>query len=78
MALGELSDALSLWVLGVCTLLVSPNRLSKMAVILKPATLLYVHHALVKRKYRPLYSPRKRRRPGPKVRQKNSSPLWSR
>ena len=33
--------------------------------ILKPATLLYFHHAVVKRKYRLLYSPRKRRRPGP-------------
>jgi putative transposase len=29
--------------LGVCTLLVSPKRLSKMAVILKPSTLLYFH-----------------------------------
>ena len=53
-------------VLGVCALLVSPNRLSKMAVILKPSTLLCFHHALVKRRYRLLYSPRKRRRPGPK------------
>ena len=53
-------------VLGVCALLVSPKRLSKMAVILKPSTLLCFHHALVKRKYRLLYSPRKRRRPGPK------------
>src|SRR5271167_1655769 len=52
--------------LGVCTLLVSPKRLSKMAVILKPSTLLYFHSTLVKRKYRLLYSPRKRRRPGPK------------
>ena len=52
--------------LGVCTLLVSPKRLSKMAVILKPSTLLYFHRALVKRKYRLLYSPRNRRRPGPK------------
>jgi hypothetical protein len=51
---------------GVCTLLVSPKRLSKMAVILKPSTLLYFHRALVKRKYRLPYSPRKRRRPGPK------------
>src|ERR1700730_7763655 len=52
--------------LGVCALLVSPKRLSKMAVILKPSTLLCFHHNLVKRKYRLLYSPRKRRRPGPK------------
>ena len=53
-------------ILGVCALLVSPKRLSKMAVILKPSTLLCFHHNLVKRKYRLLYSPRKRRRPGPK------------
>src|ERR1700730_4986873 len=53
-------------VLGVCALLVSPQRRSKMAVILKPSTLLCFHHALVKRKYRLLYSPRKRRRRGPK------------
>jgi hypothetical protein len=53
-------------VLGVCALLVSPKRLSKMAVILKPSTLLCFHRTLVKRKYRLLYSPRKRRRPGPK------------
>jgi putative transposase len=38
--------------LGVCTLLVSPKRLSKMALMLKPSTLLYFHHVLVKRKYR--------------------------
>ena len=53
-------------VLGACALLVSPKRVSKMAVILKPSTLLCFHHALVKRKYRLLYSPRKRGRPGPK------------
>ena len=46
--------------------MVSPKRLSKMAVILKPFTLPYFLRALVKRKYRLLYSPRKRRRPGPK------------
>ena len=51
---------------GVCALLVSPKRLSKMAVILKTSTLLCFQHALVKRKYHLLYSPRKRRRPGPK------------
>ncbi len=49
--------------LGVCTLLVSPKRLSKMAVILNLSTLLYFHRALVKRKYCLLYSPRKRRGP---------------
>jgi putative transposase len=51
--------------LGVCTLLVSPRRRRKMAVILKPSTLLYFHRALVKRKYRLLYSSTGRRRAGP-------------
>src|ERR1700736_1054335 len=53
-------------VLGGCALLVSPKRLNKMAVMLKPSTLLCFHHALVKRKYSLRYSPRKRRHPGPK------------
>jgi putative transposase len=54
-------------VLGVCALFVSRKRLSKVAVILKPSTLLRFHQALVKRKYQLLYSPRRRcRRPGPK------------
>jgi transposase InsO family protein len=52
--------------LGVCALFVPSKRLSKMAVILKASTLLCFHRALVKRKYHLLYSPRKRRRPGPK------------
>ena len=52
--------------LGVCTLLASPRRLSKMAVILKPSTFLRFHQVLVKRKYRLLYSPKQRCRPGPK------------
>jgi putative transposase len=50
---------------GVCALLVSRKRLRKMAVILKPSTLLQFHQALVKRKYRLLYSSRERRRAGP-------------
>ncbi len=37
--------------LGFCALFVSRERLSKMAVILKPSTLLRFHHALVKRKF---------------------------
>ena len=52
--------------LGVCTLLASPGRLNKMAVIVEASTLLRFHQALVKRKYRLLYSPKKRGRPGPK------------
>ena len=46
--------------LGVCALFVTPQPLSKLAVILQPSTLLGFHHALVRRKYHLLYSPRKR------------------
>ena len=53
-------------ILGFCTLLASPRRVARMAVILKTSTLLGIHRALVKRKHRLLYSPRRRRRPGPK------------
>ena len=35
------------------------------AIVLKPSTLLHLHSVLCKRKYRVLFSPRRRRRPGP-------------
>ena len=53
-------------VLGACALFVAPKRLRKLAVILQPSTLLGFHRALVRRKYQRLYSPRRRRRPGPR------------
>ena len=53
-------------ILGFCTLLVSPRRLGKVAVILKTSTLLSLHRALVKRKYRLLYGVKRRCRSGPK------------
>ena len=52
--------------LGFATLLVSLRRVDRIAVITKTSTLLRFHRALVKRKYRLLYAPRKRSRPGPK------------
>jgi putative transposase len=52
--------------LGFYTLLVSPKRLCKMAVITKPSTLLRLHHALVKCKYHLLYRSQRPCRPGPK------------
>ncbi|MGH9195731.1 MAG: hypothetical protein ACRD1T_08335, partial [Acidimicrobiia bacterium] len=42
--------------LGLCSLLVSANRRDKMAVSLKPSTLLRFHQALVRAKYRRLES----------------------
>jgi putative transposase len=63
------SPNLTAWdrlILGFCTLLVSPRRLGKIAVVLKTSTLLRLHRVLVKGKYRLLYSSRPRRRPGPR------------
>ena len=51
---------------GALSLLISPRRLSTVAIIIKPATLLKYHRALVKRKYRSLFSNKGHRRPGPK------------
>jgi putative transposase len=53
-------------ILGFCTLLVSPRRLGKIALLLKTSTLLRLHRALVRRKYRLLYSSKRCGRPGPK------------
>jgi len=51
---------------GLCTLFIRPYRLLRVAVVLRPSTLLAFHAALVKRKYRVLFSPKRRRKPGPK------------
>ena len=52
--------------LGLGALLVSPRRILKVAVAIRPTTLLRFHRALVRRKYRRLFSGRPRCRPGPK------------
>jgi putative transposase len=51
---------------GFWTLFLSPRRIARSAIIIKPSTLLRFHSALKKRKYRLLYSPRGGRKPGPK------------
>src|SRR5213594_1458414 len=51
---------------GLCTLLMRPARVLRSAIVLRPSTLLRFHHMLIKRKYRLLFSPNERRRPGPK------------
>ena len=50
---------------GLCVLLMRPARVLRSAIVLKPSTLLNLHHLLVKRKYRLLFSPRRRGKPGP-------------
>jgi hypothetical protein len=59
-------------ILGFCTLLVSPGRLGKMAVILKTSTLLRPHRALVKTKYR--FALQLRATPAPGT----QGPVWRR
>ena len=54
------------FVFGMLSLVVTPRRLNSVAVIIKPATLLKFHRALVRRKYRRLFSNKDHRRPGPK------------
>ena len=51
---------------GLCTLFMNPARVLRSAIVLKPSTLLHLHHVLTKRKYRMLFSPKRRRQPGPK------------
>jgi hypothetical protein len=53
-------------VAGLCALLMHPARFARVAVVIKPSTLLSFHRALVKRKYRLLFSAKRPAKPGPK------------
>jgi putative transposase len=71
---------------GLCTLFMRPTRFLRSAIVLKPSTLLHLHSVLRKRKYRLLFSPERRHRPGPKgpkkdlieavVAMKRRNPRW--
>jgi putative transposase len=71
---------------GWMALLVRPTRLLRSAIVLKPSTLLALHNAMSKRKYRMLFSQNRRRKPGPKgpsaeliravVEMKQRNPNW--
>src|SRR6202023_129943 len=73
-------------VAGVCALLMRPGRLIRSAIVLRPSTLLSLHRALTQRKYRLLFSPKVRKKPGPKgpnrevmaavVDMKQRNPTW--
>ncbi|MEP7244311.1 MAG: hypothetical protein ABI885_11545 [Gammaproteobacteria bacterium] len=58
--------ALDRIVLGLGAILLSHQRLVKVAVAIRPSTLLRFHRALVRRKYQWLFSAKTRHRPGPK------------
>ena len=63
------SPNLSTWdriLAGWLALWVRPTRLLRSAIALKPSTLLALHKAMSQRKYRMLFSPNRRRTPGPK------------
>jgi putative transposase len=53
-------------VAGLCALLIRRRRLIRTAIVLKPSTLLSLHRALTKRKYRSLFSTTTPAKPGPK------------
>jgi len=73
-------------VVGLCSVFVKPVRLARVAIALKPSTILNFHQALVRRKYRLLFSPKRRTKPGPKgpdaeitravVEMKQRNPTW--
>ena len=63
-----------------------PGRIIRSAITLRPSTLLNLHHALKTRKYRLLFSPKLRKKPGPKgpsqeiiaavLQMKQRNPTW--
>jgi putative transposase len=53
-------------IMGLCAILMRPARLLRSTIVLKPSTILSFHRALVKRKYRLLFTPKTRGKPGPK------------
>jgi hypothetical protein len=50
---------------GACALCMRPGRVLRTAIVLKPSTVLACHRALVRCKYRWLFTPKRRGRPGP-------------
>ena len=86
---GQRSPHLCAWdriLAGGMALLLPPTRLLRSAIVRKPSTLLALHKALSKRKYRMLFSPNRLRKPGPKgpnaelvravVEMKQRNPTW--
>ncbi len=54
------------FLLDLWTIFLDPRRIKRAALLVKPTTLLRCHQALIKWKYRLLYSSQKRGKPGPK------------
>ena len=73
-------------VAGLCSLWIRPRRLRRVAIVFKTSTFLGFHRAMVQCKYRWLFSPKQKRKPGPKgptaeltravVEMKERNPSW--
>jgi hypothetical protein len=71
---------------GLCSLWIKQSRFRRVAILFKPSTLVNFHRALVQRKYRLLFAPKQRTKPGPKgptaeliravVEMKRRNPTW--
>ena len=71
---------------GFCSLWIQPRRFARVAIAFRPSSLLIFHRALVQRKYRLLFSPKQKGKPGPKgptadliravVEMKQRNPTW--
>lgn len=59
-------STLNRFLFGFLSLFLSPHRISRAAVIIRPSTLLHFHKALRDRKYRLLFSSSSKGKPGPK------------
>ena len=78
--------ALDRIITGLCTLLMRPVPVIPSAIVLRPSAVFHLHHVLVKRKYRPLFSPKRRGKPEPRgpqkelvgaiVEMKRRNPTW--
>lgn len=63
--------------LGFWALFISPKRIFRAAIIIKPSTLLKFHAAMKRRKYSLLYSARRKENLAKKARQEESLMQWS-
>src|SRR5215813_5719398 len=71
---------------GFCLLWIKPSRFHRVAMAFRPSTLPNFHCVLVQRKYRLLFSPKQKTKPGPKgptadliravVEMKHRNPTW--
>jgi transposase InsO family protein len=52
--------------MGFLSLWINPRRLARSCVLVSPETILKFHRFMVKRKYRRLFSPKQKKKPGPK------------